>query len=103
MDYKNLLDLKEVDAVIISTPWTWHAKMATNALELVIKNYFENTKELQSSLQEVKKYHNEILLDLYDNENQLVFKKVTSLFDELNSFFKTQCLLINLSVRITDS
>jgi aspartate kinase len=61
----------------------------TNALELVIKNYFENKAELQSSLQDVKKYHNEILLDLYDNENQLVFRKVTALFDELNNFFKT--------------
>lgn len=61
----------------------------TNALELVIKNYFENKAELQSSLQEVKKYHNEILLDLYDNENQLVFKKITAIFDELNSFFKS--------------
>ncbi len=32
LDYKNLLDLKEVDAVIISTPWTWHAKMAKDAM-----------------------------------------------------------------------
>ena len=40
----------------------------TNALELVLKNYFENKAELQSSLQEVRKYHNEILLDLFDNE-----------------------------------
>ena len=61
----------------------------TNALELVIKNYFENKTELQSSLQEVKKYHNEILLDLYENENHSVYKKVASFFDELNTFFKT--------------
>ncbi|MCL6296188.1 Gfo/Idh/MocA family oxidoreductase, partial [Gaetbulibacter sp. 2012CJ34-3] len=25
-DYRNLLELKEVDAVIISTPWLWHTK-----------------------------------------------------------------------------
>lgn len=61
----------------------------TNALELVIKNYFENKKELQSSLQEVKKYHNEILLDLFNNENHTVFIKVSALFDELSNFFKT--------------
>ena len=36
----------------------------TNALELVIKNYFENKKELQSAIQDVKKFHNDILLDL---------------------------------------
>lgn len=31
-DYKNLLDLKEVDAVIISTPWLWHVRMAKDAM-----------------------------------------------------------------------
>ncbi len=31
-DYKNLLELKEVDAVIISTPWLWHARMAKDAM-----------------------------------------------------------------------
>ncbi|WP_341214480.1 aspartate kinase [uncultured Wocania sp.] len=61
----------------------------TNAIELVLKNYFENKAELQSSLQEVKKFHNEILLDLFDNENHPVFKKITTLFGELTSFFKT--------------
>jgi len=59
---------------------------STNALELVLKNYFENKAELQSSLQEVKKYHNEILLDLFDNVNHEVFKKISSLFQELDSF-----------------
>ena len=39
----------------------------TNALEVVINNYFNNKSELQSSLQDVKKYHNEILLDLFKN------------------------------------
>ena len=31
-DYKNLLALKKVDAVIISTPWLWHTKMAKDAM-----------------------------------------------------------------------
>ncbi len=61
----------------------------TNALEVVIKNYFENKPELQSSLQEVKKYHNEILLDLFPNEQHQVYKKVASFFDELSNFFKS--------------
>ena len=61
----------------------------TNALEVVIKNYFENKKELQSSLQDVKKYHNEILLDLFENENHQAFKKVDILFNELNNFINT--------------
>lgn len=60
----------------------------TNAIELVIKNYFENKTELQSSIQEVKKYHNAILLDLFENENHIAFKNVSNLFNELSSFFK---------------
>ena len=61
----------------------------TNAMEVVIKNYFENKGELQSSIHEVIKYHNEILLDLFDNERHQVFASVKALFDELSQFFKS--------------
>ena len=61
----------------------------TNAIELVIKNYFENNAELQSSIYDVIKYHNEILLDLFKNERHNVFGAVKLLFDELTVFFKT--------------
>ncbi|MEN8188180.1 MAG: Gfo/Idh/MocA family oxidoreductase [Bacteroidota bacterium] len=33
VDYKNLLNCKEVDAVIISTPWLWHTRMAKDAMQ----------------------------------------------------------------------
>jgi len=59
----------------------------TNALETVNHNYFNNKGELQSSLQDVRKYHNAILLDLFENENHPVFKKVANLFDELSGFY----------------
>lgn len=59
----------------------------TNAIEVVINNYFNNKSELQSSLQDVKKYHNEILLELFENEKHPIFKKVSNLFEELRSFF----------------
>ncbi|NMH89109.1 aspartate kinase [Flavivirga algicola] len=61
----------------------------TNALEIVIKSYFENKPQLQSTLQDVKKYHQVILLDLFENENHPAFKKVAALFDELSNFFTT--------------
>jgi len=32
-DYRNLLELSEIDAVIISTPWLWHTRMAKDALK----------------------------------------------------------------------
>lgn len=60
----------------------------TNALEVVVKNYIENSPDLQSSLQEVKKYHNEILLDLFDDETHPVFESVAELFAELSGFLK---------------
>lgn len=31
-DYRNLLELKNVDAVIIATPWLWHTRMAKDAM-----------------------------------------------------------------------
>jgi len=58
----------------------------TNALELVIKNYFDKSAELQSSVQEVKKYHNEILLDLFEEEKNEVFAAVNAQFADLEYF-----------------
>jgi aspartate kinase len=58
----------------------------TNALEVVIKNYFDKSPELQSSIQEVKKYHNQILLDLFEDDKNPVFTDVNSLFAELDHF-----------------
>ncbi|PID71228.1 MAG: glycosyl hydrolase [Flavobacteriales bacterium] len=32
-DYRNLLAIPEIDAVIISTPWLWHTRMAVDAMK----------------------------------------------------------------------
>ena len=32
-DYRNLLEMEQVDAVIISTPWLWHTVMAKDAMK----------------------------------------------------------------------
>ncbi|WP_299767401.1 Gfo/Idh/MocA family oxidoreductase [uncultured Dokdonia sp.] len=32
-DYRNLLEEKSIDAVIISTPWLWHTRMAVDAMK----------------------------------------------------------------------
>lgn len=60
----------------------------TNAMEIVIKNYFENKPQLQSALQDVKKFHNKILLDLFNNDRHPVFDVVKSLFTELENILK---------------
>ena len=59
----------------------------TNAMEKVINHYFNSKNQLQSSIQDVKKYHNAILLDLFENESHEVFKVVSNLFKELSDFF----------------
>ena len=58
----------------------------TNALEVVIKNYFDKSAELNSSVQEVKKYHNQILMDLFEDEKNEVFSAVNSQFADLEYF-----------------
>lgn len=61
----------------------------TNALELVIKNYFEKSNELHASLQEVRKYHNQIVMDLFDDEEHDVFYAVNSHFADLEYFIRS--------------
>ncbi len=60
----------------------------TNALEAVINNYFKKSASLQASVQEVRKYHNQILLDLFDDDKHDVFSDVGKLFADLEYFLK---------------
>ena len=60
----------------------------TNAMETVIANYFDAKHQLQSSLQDIKKFHNNILLDLFENEHHSVFKTVDTFFQEISLFFE---------------
>ncbi|WP_294820118.1 aspartate kinase [uncultured Flavobacterium sp.] len=60
----------------------------TNALEVVIKDYVSKSPELQSALQEVKKYHNQILIDLFDDDKHPVYLAVNAIFADLESFLK---------------
>ena len=61
----------------------------TNALELVIKNYFDKSASLNASVQEVKKYHNQILLDLFEDEESEVFLDVNDHFADLEYFLRS--------------
>ena len=58
----------------------------TNALEIVTKAYFEKSHTLLSSIQDVKKYHNQILMDLFENEKHEVFTAVNQHFLDLDYF-----------------
>jgi aspartate kinase len=61
----------------------------TNALEMVIKNYFEKSSELNAAVQEVKKYHNQILMDLFEDEEADVFFSVNNHFADLEYFLRS--------------
>ena len=60
----------------------------TNAMEVVVKNYFDKSSELKASIQEVKKYHIQILLDLFDDENHKAFSAITTIFNNLEYFLE---------------
>ncbi|GAA4280026.1 aspartate kinase [Gaetbulibacter aestuarii] len=82
VDYKNTL-------IVVSA-----MGKTTNALEQVVQDYFQNKKALQSSLQEVKKFHNTIIMALFDtndssSETHPIFKKVDALFNELAAILKS--------------
>jgi aspartate kinase len=58
----------------------------TNALEIVIKNYFDKSVNLSASVQEIKKYHNQILLDLFEDDANAVFTTLNNHFLDLEYF-----------------
>jgi len=60
----------------------------TNALEKIVQNYFDEPSELKYSIQEVVKYHNTVLLDLFESDQHAIFNEVKSIFDNLQLFFQ---------------
>ena len=60
----------------------------TNALELVVENYFSNKDDLQYSLNEVFKFHNDIILKLFPNNNYEVFNEINEIFESIRAYLK---------------
>ena len=58
----------------------------TNALEDVINAYFKKPKELKNAIKTVKDFHFNIVDELFENKNHLVFDKVNVLFSEMEFF-----------------
>ena len=57
----------------------------TNALEEVVNDYL-SSKSFISSLQQVREYHHDILVDLFQNKDAAVFSKIKYFFEELENF-----------------
>ncbi|NJB71776.1 aspartate kinase [Saonia flava] len=58
----------------------------TNAMEGVVKAYFDDDNTLASAIQDVVKYHNTILQDLFSNDRHPIFGEVKSIFDDVQDF-----------------
>jgi len=61
----------------------------TNALEKITHQYIDNSKELQYSIEKLKKHHNEISIQLFDSVNHPIFHKIEQLFKELSAILTT--------------
>lgn len=60
----------------------------TNALEVVVNNYFKAPAQLPESLQTIKDFHYQIIRELFSDENHPIYWKVDGLFAELSSFLE---------------
>ncbi|WP_109435867.1 MULTISPECIES: aspartate kinase [Aquimarina] len=60
----------------------------TNALEKIVASYLKKGSDLDSLLDHIKTYHQEIVLQLFDNEQHSVFKDVEQLFVDLDTTLK---------------
>jgi len=58
----------------------------TNAMEAIVDAYFVDKNSVKTTIQDVIKYHNDILSDLFSNAKHPIFNKVKTLFDEVQGF-----------------
>jgi aspartate kinase len=58
----------------------------TNALEVVVHNYFQNKPQLTASIDVVKNYHLAIVEELFPNKSHRIYTRFYSIFEEINSF-----------------
>ena len=58
----------------------------TNAMEAIVNAYFEDKNSVKTAIQDVIKFHNDILSDLFLNSKHPIFNQVKSLFDEVQGF-----------------
>lgn len=58
----------------------------TNAMEAIVDAYFDDKTVLASSVQAVIDYHQAILIDLFPNNQHATYKKVKTLFAEVEGF-----------------
>jgi len=58
----------------------------TNAMEVVVKAYFDERVGLEKAFEEVYLFHEAIMDDLFTNKEHSVYKKINLLFEEVQGF-----------------
>lgn len=58
----------------------------TNAMEAVVRAYFDDKAAVAAALQEVEDYHGGILKELFPSKGHAVYGQVRALFDEVRGF-----------------
>lgn len=58
----------------------------TNALELVVHNYFQNRFDLAESVADVKSFHLSIIQDLFTDTSHPIYHRLDEMFDEITYF-----------------
>ncbi|MEN8789420.1 MAG: aspartate kinase [Flavobacteriaceae bacterium] len=58
----------------------------TNAMEDIVDAYFGRKDKMAEAIEKVSRFHQDIVNDLFRDENHAVFEAVTTLFDELRGF-----------------
>ncbi len=58
----------------------------TNAMEKIVDTYFNDRKDVQPVLEDIKSYHLEILKTLIPDDGHRVYKQFATLFDEIQGF-----------------
>src|SRR5699024_2782495 len=58
----------------------------TNAMDLVVKNYFEDKSKLTESFDAIYDYHYKIAIDLFETKDHPVFLRINELFEQVKGF-----------------
>ena len=61
----------------------------TNAFEKIINSYHQKTDDLSQNIKFVTSFHLSIMVDLFENKSNPVFKEIEVIFGELNTFLTT--------------
>ncbi|WP_421920612.1 aspartate kinase [Marinifilum sp.] len=62
----------------------------TNALEQITKDFYEKSDEVEAKFLELELYHLHITNELFPNKEDVVYKKVNQLFDQLSNYLQKE-------------